>query len=652
MITTTSAILVAVLAAFGVVLTVIRNASGRFISFGRWRFTITSPSDVYNVAVLLPVDSPAINKIYQNFMRTLYQESSATFICSAFNAKSSKSRIRWHVQEILDQDYDLILSFGNECTQQALDAMATSENPIPVIFCETNQKKTQPANHGRAIGVCLSQIDHGRQLSLLKTIKPDVRNLLLLTSDWDIDTKSEVASLRAAALREQLTVNTISIHADQDLFRVLAPQLESCDAVVIGRDPHIGSFIDRIFPLCEKYNVPLYTSDLASVERGATIGFGPQEENNGQAIARAAMALALDGVHPCNLEVVGVSQENRFRFNGEAIRKRTFGLRTALLSLARDTKILGPIDQVDVTQEERTTKVAVVAFAQTPTIVRTVSGFIETLENASQSPEIDFYCGDGSKQRLTQHIETVVSKGYNLIYAADETSARIAKSVTTSRLQLTPIVFSGVTASQTSHLISSEKSSGNHLTGVAVPDEYVEHHRRYLHSFIASGITNLVVPYDASKPGKFRDELQLINTLAEQHQISVQALPVRTTEDVSGYISEYTNPGSGLVILRDELIQSCLEQITHMCKKGLVNVYCWLAEPTFEGFGMSVGQDEYFTGVASAHKTLLILRDGRTPSQLPLTTFYEPSAKHAAQTPATVQDGLAAASTETSRRQI
>ncbi len=646
-----SAFLVAALAAVGVLITILKNANGRFVSLGRFRFTITSPTAVYNVAVLLPDASPAINKIYQNFMRTLYEESSATFICSALNARSSKSRVRWYIQEILEQEYDLILTFGNECTQQALAVTAELESDIPVIYCETNQPNPKFATHGgRAIGVCLSHIDHRRQRSLLKTIKPSVRNIMILTSGWDVDATAEAESLTLAARRENLFPQIVTIHTDLDLLQTLAPHREKRDAVVVGRDPHIGSFIERIAPLCEKFNVPLYTSDLASVESGAIIGFGPREEDSGQAAARAAMALALDDAHPCNLEVIDISHDAKLRFNGEAIRKQSFGLRTALLSLARDTKILGPVDQVDMIKPERIAKVAVVAFAQTPTIVRTIGGFVETLETGTHAPEVDFYCGDGNKQRLTSQLETIVNKGYNLIYAADETSARIAKNVTTSRLQLTPIVFSGVTVSQTSHLISGEKSSGNHLTGVAVPDEYVEYHRHYLHSFISSGLTSLVVPFDASKPGKFKDELSLINAIATKHQINVNAIPVRTSSDVISYIKEYANPGAGLIILRDELIQSCLEEISEICKKRSVTVYCWLAEPIFDGFGMSVGQDEYFTGVASAHKTLLILRDGRTPSQLPLTTFYEPNNKHRSATTATVAQGERVVTRETSRR--
>jgi ABC-type uncharacterized transport system substrate-binding protein len=66
----------------------------------------------YRIAIFEPASHPAMDEIVQGFTDTIKKNSSAHYIFNRYNANGNKTLLRAQAEDIIHNNYDLIMTIG------------------------------------------------------------------------------------------------------------------------------------------------------------------------------------------------------------------------------------------------------------------------------------------------------------------------------------------------------------------------------------------------------------------------------------------------------------------------------------------------------------------------------------------------------------
>lgn len=269
----------------------------------------------YRIAILEPASHPAMDEISQGFIDTIKKNSNHNqqYKFTRYNANGNPTLLRSQAEEIVHQNYDLIMSIGTNASRTLHELTTKKQRFIPLVFtaigdpvkCGLVASLQSSGNHTTGVQ---DTPNYPQQMEALLTMMPNIKNILLVYDpvgrggDNDADAKA-IASFLAT---KNITLNYAKVFHANEIQAKVQPLLPGNDVVMILTDHTVVSGVDSLITLCNRYHIPLFASDLPSGDKGAAIAYGVTEYEHGLKAAQQALLILEQHRKPQDLPVTTV----------------------------------------------------------------------------------------------------------------------------------------------------------------------------------------------------------------------------------------------------------------------------------------------------------------------------------------------------------
>lgn len=248
------------------------------------------------IAVMIPTSHPSIDQIVSAFNATINAHIKATI--TVFNGNRNQALMKAQTDEILDQHYDLILTVGAGTSLMMREARAQRHATIPQLFTAVDDNPVQlhlvdsleQPGHATT-GVHVVQ-NHAQKLAMVRYLKPTIKNVLLIYDPRQgAGLTTDRNQLKKLCEQQGLHFSDMVVTNANDIFDRASQLIAQADVVFVLIDNTVVAAMESLVCICNTLHVPLYVSDLASVDKGAALGFGIYEADSGTYAAELALKI-------------------------------------------------------------------------------------------------------------------------------------------------------------------------------------------------------------------------------------------------------------------------------------------------------------------------------------------------------------------------
>ncbi|HEY40655.1 MAG TPA: ABC transporter substrate-binding protein [Dehalococcoidia bacterium] len=181
-------------------------------------------------------------------------------------------------QKFVDDEVDLIYSFGTTISQKCVSAAEGTD--IPVLFCAVTdpvaaQLVSSWDHPGENVTGTSDMIEMDSTVDLILEIVPGVETIGTIYNAGEVNSVVLVDGLNEAcdALGIEVVETTVSTTAD--VSTAAQSLVGRVDVIWVGTDNTVVSALDAVIGVCEEELIPFFAADDPSIERGgiACLGF-------------------------------------------------------------------------------------------------------------------------------------------------------------------------------------------------------------------------------------------------------------------------------------------------------------------------------------------------------------------------------------------
>ncbi len=259
------------------------------------------------IAIFQPATHPALDDIAQGFIDTMQKNASLHYIFDTYNGNGNKILMQAQAQEIAHKNYDLIFTIAVTPSVMMKNVCCKQQKQTPIVFTAIDDPIKLDLQGPTITGV-VDQSNYPDQLDLLLAIVPSVKKLMLVydqsqASGLEKD-KNQICSILQKKGVDLIGVEILHIG---EIAQKVKGLMESVDAILVLKDNTVVSGIDSLITLCERYHIPLLTSDLNSGVKGAALAYGIYEVESGIQAAYQAQLILEDKKLPSQVPVIVIT---------------------------------------------------------------------------------------------------------------------------------------------------------------------------------------------------------------------------------------------------------------------------------------------------------------------------------------------------------
>lgn len=289
-----------------------------------------------------------------------------------------------------------------------------------------------------------------------------------------------------------------------------------------------------------------------------------------------------------------------------------------ILAISVLLNIMVFLKETEPAKEQKTIRIAILTPVTHPSLEQIERGFVESLsKDRALNCQFVTYNAQGNKTLMRSELEEIGRKQYDLLFAISTSPARMAKEVFEKKGLSIPIVFAAVPDPVKLGLIDSETSSGNNLTGVS---EMVDYEKALnLLKYFRKDLDTLLLVYDPTLDCGSQEEISRLKQIASRLSLHIKPIEVFKANEMLQKVSPFLKDGQALMVLKDNTVVTGLDVLVKLCNKQGIPLIASDLDSVDRGAALGYGVFEYDFGVESAKKALMILKDGKSPSDIPTT---------------------------------
>jgi len=264
-------------------------------------------SDKINIGVIQLVEHPSLDLAYKGFvdeLNSLGYKDGENINIDFNNAQGSQVNVFNIADKLVNNRSELILAIATQSAQ----AVANKTKDIPIVVTAVTDlvdAKLIKSNEksGTNVTGTTDLVAIEKQVRLIKDTLPNVKNVGILYSS------SESNSLfQANKVKEELSkfgINGIdfTVSNTNDIQLVAQSMVGKVDAVYVPTDNTVVSAISTVISIFNGGKIPVYTSDVDSVEKGALASYGLDYYELGRQTARMAVSILKGESKPQDMAV-------------------------------------------------------------------------------------------------------------------------------------------------------------------------------------------------------------------------------------------------------------------------------------------------------------------------------------------------------------
>ncbi|NQY43787.1 MAG: hypothetical protein HRT87_10640 [Legionellales bacterium] len=244
------------------------------------------------VGIIVPLEHQALTEIVDGF-KSAIREYDPTITVVVKNALGDLNVQKSIIEQFKSQYIDLMVPVSMGTTQMA--ANLNSKIPIISLAAMYDDPTLIPNN---VAGVS-DEIGAIKKVELLKSVFPTLKKFTLIYSGSE-KILPEVNEVEIEASKIGVTVQKMMIKELRDLYTISRMISSNSELILILKDNLIASGVLTLVKEADKRQIPLVTSDEATIEKGGTFALGVKERQIGVQGAKLASRV-LSGENVANL---------------------------------------------------------------------------------------------------------------------------------------------------------------------------------------------------------------------------------------------------------------------------------------------------------------------------------------------------------------
>lgn len=239
-------------------------------------------SERYTIGIIKSTDHPALDITADGIIFQLKNKLQNPKIIYE-SAQSDNSLAQQIIQKFIQQRVDIMVTIGTNVTQLAQKRTKT----IPIVFASVTDPSGIVKNldhpQGNITGV--SNFDPNiteKQFIFYKELLPHMKNLAVIYNSGESNSVFLVEQIKNIASKYNITIKEVVIQSTNDAILGIKSIIDSVDAILIDNDNTGLSAIKVIVDVASKFNKPVLSSDLDTVELGVLSAIGPDQYKLGR----------------------------------------------------------------------------------------------------------------------------------------------------------------------------------------------------------------------------------------------------------------------------------------------------------------------------------------------------------------------------------
>ncbi|UCB42147.1 MAG: ABC transporter substrate-binding protein [Dehalococcoidales bacterium] len=181
-------------------------------------------------------------------------------------------------QKFVDDEVDLIYSFGTSISQQCINA--AEGTGIPVLFCAVTdpvaaQLVASWDHPGENVTGTSDMIEMDSTVDLILDIVPGVETIGTIYNSGEVNSQVLVADLNEVCDALDIEVVEATVSTSADVLTAAQSLVGQVDVIWVGTDNTVVSALESVLGVCEENLIPFFAADDPSIEKGgiACLGF-------------------------------------------------------------------------------------------------------------------------------------------------------------------------------------------------------------------------------------------------------------------------------------------------------------------------------------------------------------------------------------------
>lgn len=299
---------------------------------------------VYRIAVMQPAIHPSMDEITKGFLETIESKMPGRCENTIFNANNSAILMRSQLEEIVHQEFDILMTIGSKATQLAKEVAQKKRSSMPIIFTavadavEKNIVASLQSSGNQLTGV-IEEVNFEEMVDALFLVTKNIKNVLLVHNPSQAGLVKEADALEKVFKEKGLQMLRAEVFQSNEIYQKLSGLLAGIDVVLILKDHTTVSAVESIAKLCSARNITFMASDLDSPARGAALGFGVFEKQFGVQGAYKALQILHEKKHPSQIPCTAV-EGAKLRINPHVCAKQRLPFSEDQIKLFRLVDVL------------------------------------------------------------------------------------------------------------------------------------------------------------------------------------------------------------------------------------------------------------------------------------------------------------------------
>jgi ABC-type uncharacterized transport system substrate-binding protein len=266
----------------------------------------------FHIAILTRSRVAGIKQVIQGLTDHINMHAPQQFLFTWFDGKNDEKTTMESAMHIISNytmPYDAVVTIGGLATQTAARAALLLNIRMPIIFTSISHPShlgiMYSGTQGRhnITGIAVNDTEYNTPVSMLQTLKKGVKSVLLPYDPLTAGMHQRIAEMARLFLTRNIQIHVLPVQKTELVTSQIASFIHHIDTVITMRDEIVVNHMPNIITLCNDFGVTIFSSDLASVEQGAAIGFSPKETTQGMEAAQYLLLIFKENARPEELPI-------------------------------------------------------------------------------------------------------------------------------------------------------------------------------------------------------------------------------------------------------------------------------------------------------------------------------------------------------------
>ena len=262
---------------------------------------------IYHIGALVAEDRfiPAFDG-FKKKMAELGHTERENILYAFHNAKGGQDNIQKLARKLVQAKPDLIVTSSTAATVPV--AKLTKGTDLPVVFLSAGNPlefvQSYASSGNDMTGISSASLDlTAKRMELLKELAPKVKRVVSLNNPQGVNYRENLAAVREGAKKIGFAIEEVNASSRDDLRQVISTiTRKQADAILLPPDLTITKNLEVVVQHCIKEKLPVITTLVINVRRGALATYAPDHFALGQQGA-ALVHKILKGAKPADLPI-------------------------------------------------------------------------------------------------------------------------------------------------------------------------------------------------------------------------------------------------------------------------------------------------------------------------------------------------------------